>query len=91
MSITVVTFASRVTVPCVKQWFRSMFHWIFKVDLEQIAFESAQRLGYDGLKENISKLLYLFSKAMTRFVALSTGGKSLIYEVLPVLFSISII
>ena len=62
----------------------------FEVDLEQITIESAQRLGYDGLKEKQLEAIVSFLQGNDTidniyddmFVALPTGyGKSLIYAV----------
>ena len=60
---------------------------ISAVDFEQIAIESAQRLGYDGLKEKQIEAIVSFLRGNDTFVALPTGyGKSLIYAVLPYSF-----
>ena len=56
-------------------------------ELEQIAIESARRLGYDGLKDKQLEAIVSFLQGNDTFVALPTGyGKSLIYAVLPYSF-----
>ena len=53
-----------------------------QVDLKQIAIESAQRLGYDRLKEKQLEAIVSFLQGNDTFVALPTSyGKSLIYAV----------
>ena len=64
-------------------------HSFTEEQLETIAVESAQRLGYVTLKDEHLEAIVTFVQGNDCFIALPTGyGKSAIYGVLPYVFDI---